>query len=370
MVCLFASRSQFRLSLALLLGCVLSPAIMNDVARAVPVPAPYKVMKDDGTHDANVELTLEVVDSSSAKLVITFLGEYAPLVAQFNIPNPWSFSGVGESGDLVFRNAELTRIVLGISQLFAGESPVTVHKAELRLKKAADDEWDVTAVTDVQVGDQRPGESTTAFRLEPDMLDAEKSGEAIVQAYGTFLDGARRANIDPESRVREVDEATFASMLRANGEDPDANQGTFGITDRRGAQPVSYVRPDAPPYTVVHEVTHLYQNPEFRNLGQGINEGFTHFFAEVAVMNDDAETPYDFSQEYIAEVKFARMLLPHVGYDNVRRAYFGSGTAGIDAMRASCDARKGAGTFDRICQLITKHPSPAEMQELAQLLSF
>jgi hypothetical protein len=352
--------------MAAFLGCVLAAA----PTEAEPVAAPYKLISvDQGKAIDGVEFTLEIVDAEKATATFTFHGDPAEAAKAFGINGVWILKGKQESDRFVFRDAVLARVKqdAGVLAMFGTGEQATVHDVMLQFRRLKDDQWEVALAVDVTLASRREVKSKSILRLEPLLLGAEAANKAITATFGKFIPPARLKDVDPKTSVMVVDEPTFVGVLVANGEDPAKNKDTFGVTDRRGPKPVAYVRPGAPPYTPAHELTHMYQNPEFRHLGKGINEGFTHFLTEIALTSEWG-TPYDFEQEYVMEVHVARKLGLLIGTDLLKQAYFGEGAAHIDAMRKVVDSKKGAGTFDRVLQLTKSNPSAAEIAELQRLL--
>ena len=214
--------------------------------------------------------------------------------------------------------------------------------------------------------------SDLTFVGEPEPMAPEDVARSIEKVFGGYIPELKKTHVKPGEQVKQADEATFAAVLRRLRVSAAANAQIDAIVDRSQSPPVVYIRPDAPPYTSAHEVTHLYQSDAFRALGRGLSRGLTHVFADQAVADrNTGKSRFDFSPSYGRETFAARALLNGYGRELILPAYFGSEPSAIKALYDAVDRRRGRGTFDKFLDLLGRGegtPSQARVDQAVALI--
>jgi len=343
-------------------GLIVAVALLG-ARPLLAVPIPYRVGPAESEDEPTKSHFQWEVKDQGAELALDFGADDPELPRQLGISRLVKLPARRQGDHFIVQGNELNALVREVftpvakdKQLVRRDTEVTqVDLQEVSIQVARDNfnlrltlTLDVTVHTKDEDGNEDSTRINGSFPItaEPVPLKSEDASKAVLDRFGRYVDTARKRSIDPRNAARYVDEEAFRRALSRAGEDAASNADTHGFVDRRGT-PVAYIRPGALPYTTVHEVTHVYMNPHFRDLGKYVNEGVTHFFAQLAVVDPDGNAAYDFSQRYQQPVRAAEGLLGWAGLDTVATAYFGSGTAEIEALRRRVDENKGPGWFDR-----------------------
>lgn len=211
-------------------------------------------------------------------------------------------------------------------------------------------------------------QDATGAPIPPDKVAAQ-----ILTYFGAWIPPARATAIVPASTLRYVSAADFDAALVQNGLNPADESQTEAFTDRRGATPVVYVRPGARPWVAVHEMIHVYQNPDFRRFGRGLNEGAAHFHTDVAAFDPVTATQlFDVAGSYDGERTAVQGLSYLAGASVLSAAFFGDGAGPIRALCQAVDGKLGNGALDRIAELLgrdaTSKPTQAGVEDVDQIL--
>jgi hypothetical protein len=297
------------------------------------------------------------IDPTNARLKYQFPPQFQAELTPYGVPLVEEWPTKLDNDKYIIRNPEFTKIIslfaTGLAKAFAGGKPIgtiTVHEAVIF---AVPGPWRFDAEIKLDVTETQPNKAAQKILYGSgylagliEALDPDELSKMILGPFGRYIPADRKNGIVLRNQIQLTSDSEWSAAVNKTLQGDAAKQSDlWGLTDLSVKPPMIYIRPGARPGALIHEMTHLYSNPEtHQRAGYDLREGLTNYLAGIAASSGPGNVNLDLSWAFSKQTVIAGALVKQVGLEAVARAYFGSADD-LAALSAAVDKKLGPGRF-------------------------